>query len=1456
MDQPAWMASAAPQPKWMTAEHSPASAPKWMAPASPHQAASGVTQPSPAPAPEPKPLGVNQNPPINKPMLRGLVEEQGAAMGGDIDRAKGMFKEKLGEARKGYSGDVAAGVDSMKNARGPLDLLTGAARAGYGEIGKAAAVPVAGLDTLMNMFAEPSGAGVVPELAGKVEEAAKANEIVPEKTATQPGPQQLRVAAQMPDGSLRVGKPGQIHAELLGEDEAHLYDTAKMGFTDPQGKFMDRQQALDYAKQNEPLRATATARGLDAANYHGGVKENAFADLIPKRPQAPGPTLIGEAKTAAEKQALTKLPPVQDGFIRLYHGGDAPTSGGGRWVTTDPNYAANYGGEKELHYVDLPKDSPEVARAQKWETGLEHSYGAGQVGAYSHFETSPEQAAGFKPVLGGQRPARENAFADLIPKRPQAPGPLGSVTPKDASPVEPSITAYHGSPHDFDSFDLSKLGSGEGAQAYGHGFYFAERKGIAEHYASAVTEAKNKKLEQEKFKELQRKYNTDNDAIANAGLTRLWANDFDATKAKKAGADFLGRNSASEDAERYKKTVSAVDSWIDSHSDELQKYKGNLYKINIKADRDHLLDFDKRFDEQTPHVQAALKSIGLEGKSGNVLAKRLHDKFGTPEEQTAAMRAAGIPGVQYLDRSSRSKGEGTKNFVVFHPDDLEITHKNGKALPKFMQRMIAGEEAPTKELAPQPAGAAPGPLGKAAGVVGTNKDLVRQPVGAAPASTSDILGGTIADRERTAAKAPGFVAGLKSAAKTIQKIASPETVDAAAGRAAGSIRSSVGKSVRDSERTRDALASFQKQVNAYDTQDKLDILDYIQNRSAKYQPVEEVRPLMDTIRKTFEERRAKLEAAPSTERMRFQDDYFPQQWKDPNAARAFAKTFGTREGSGSFTKAKKIPTIADGIRAGLEPVTIDPIEGTLRYVENVDRFLATNEVFDTAVDNADVVWRKPGDQPQGWSEVNGRMNNKLPGQKPYAPEGWARVYNNFISKRPEGPVGDALAATQKAFNSVTAFKLGLSAFHASMMAQESVVSGVANAVSELVGLSPAKAIGSLAKAPWKPVTSALRGKQMQKAYLHDVGSPELRRIADLATEANFRVVGKGRIADEYRFSGAGNLLSAYKKGSLRAEVAALGKDISARPVAGTLKAIAQTTGRVLETISDPLFKHYIPLIKNGAFYDGMRSWLDLHPNATHEEQVAYARRMSDTIDDRFGEMNQDNIFWEKYQKMAAQIALISYSYEVGSARAFVGAARDIAKFPFTREWTPKMSYVVALPIVFGMINAIAQKLKTGKDPESPRDLLAAQTGGVDATSGQPERMTPPSYMNQLLGFYEHPLQELGNKLNPGVGLAESLVTGKDWRGDEIAKSTDSTAQVLKKYFDFVADAYTPISMEANAKKGTAISGPERFLGAKAAPMYLTDPEGYAAMQAKLKKNADKLKARHDATHERTYGGTQ
>ena len=59
---------------------------------------------------------------------------------------------------------------------------------------------------------------------------------------------------------------------------------------------------------------------------------------------------------------------------------------------------------------------------------------------------------------------------------------IGPAEKKAAEAAEKAIIAYHGSPHSFDKFDISKIGTGEGAQAFGHGLYFAEAEPVAQSY--------------------------------------------------------------------------------------------------------------------------------------------------------------------------------------------------------------------------------------------------------------------------------------------------------------------------------------------------------------------------------------------------------------------------------------------------------------------------------------------------------------------------------------------------------------------------------------------------------------------------------------------------------------------------------------------------------------------------------------------------------------------------------------------------------------------------------------------------------------------------------------------------------------------------------------------------------------------------------------------------------------
>lgn len=48
-------------------------------------------------------------------------------------------------------------------------------------------------------------------------------------------------------------------------------------------------------------------------------------------------------------------------------------------------------------------------------------------------------------------------------------------------------SAWHGSPHDFDTFDLGAIGTGEGNQAHGWGLYFAKKKSVSRNYQKELS---------------------------------------------------------------------------------------------------------------------------------------------------------------------------------------------------------------------------------------------------------------------------------------------------------------------------------------------------------------------------------------------------------------------------------------------------------------------------------------------------------------------------------------------------------------------------------------------------------------------------------------------------------------------------------------------------------------------------------------------------------------------------------------------------------------------------------------------------------------------------------------------------------------------------------------------------------------------------------------------------------
>jgi hypothetical protein len=249
------------------------------------------------------------------------------------------------------------------------------------------------------------------------------------------------------------------------------------------------------------------------------------------------------------------------------------------------------------------------------------------------------------------------------------------------------LTAYHGTPHTIKGkFDISKVGTGEGAQAYGHGMYFAENPAVAKNYATdrsyvgkfmAGTPDKTP-WDAQRIAQDTLNVHGDN-AIAELQST-LKAN------SQSKNPKQLEANKQVEEAINLLKT------------NQLQP-TGNLYKVDIPDEYiPNMFDWDKTISEQPKEVRDAMyKAIKnlpeIEGfnlknwMDADPLASTWHNSIirdlgVAPNELSTILNKEGIKGIRYLDEVSRAKGKGTSNFVVFEPSDVKILEQNSKPLSR------------------------------------------------------------------------------------------------------------------------------------------------------------------------------------------------------------------------------------------------------------------------------------------------------------------------------------------------------------------------------------------------------------------------------------------------------------------------------------------------------------------------------------------------------------------------------------------------------------------------------------------------------------------------------------------------------------------------------------------------------------------------------------------------------
>jgi hypothetical protein len=248
----------------------------------------------------------------------------------------------------------------------------------------------------------------------------------------------------------------------------------------------------------------------------------------------------------------------------------------------------------------------------------------------------------------------------------------------------PGMIVYHGSPHVFERFDLGKIGTGEGAQAYGSGMYMAQAPEIAEGY--------KKTLAHKNYASIVQNDRNNYSVIAKDG-------------SKIAENVMLGQAHKAKDAFDASQT-------------------GSFYKVDLPDTHiRRMLDWDSPIKDQPTPVRKLAKILGLDM---NDLGGDLLAKVGKDEAGRKVLQDAGIRGIKYLDQTSRNAGgwhitppdqtvsgkwmvksadynskglqfdtqeeakkalkeqtsKATRNFVVFDPSHMTILERNQQTINK------------------------------------------------------------------------------------------------------------------------------------------------------------------------------------------------------------------------------------------------------------------------------------------------------------------------------------------------------------------------------------------------------------------------------------------------------------------------------------------------------------------------------------------------------------------------------------------------------------------------------------------------------------------------------------------------------------------------------------------------------------------------------------------------------
>lgn len=286
--------------------------------------------------------------------------------------------------------------------------------------------------------------------------------------------------------------------------------------------------------------------------------------------------------------------------------------------------------------------------------------------------------------------------------------PVGSIkVPKGLMAEEPGITAYHGSPYDFDKFSLDNIDSGEGAQAFGYGLYFTDSEDIAKFYKDKLSDEMTSDV-RFSFKGEEYERGTPEWKMLSTIYNRGTANAKKLVKELKSDLAKGKPYITADQVNRYEAILNQA-----PKKSQIKQNFGRTYEVDIAPKASELIDYDKPLGEQNQFVKDALKKVademnindarnlgfddfdfgGSEQKAIDAAKKAMLDKDqsvvaflnnwsvfrGNQGAGEELLKKHGIRGIKY--KANQGVGarnvpeQGANNYVIFDDKDVNIKRK-------------------------------------------------------------------------------------------------------------------------------------------------------------------------------------------------------------------------------------------------------------------------------------------------------------------------------------------------------------------------------------------------------------------------------------------------------------------------------------------------------------------------------------------------------------------------------------------------------------------------------------------------------------------------------------------------------------------------------------------------------------------------------------------------------------